>query len=80
MTEFSAVLNNEPEKEYKPEGYIHIFLNHPSKLMEFLEYIINESKSIIGTDGNSIEVSFEISNTLLELYLHSYKNEIKEDV
>lgn len=71
---------NEVDKDFKPEGFIHIFMNHPLKLIEFLEFIITESKSIIGSDGQSLEVPFEISNTLLEMYLYSYKNEIKEDV
>lgn len=54
-----------------PEDFIHIFVKNTPKLIEFLEYIAEARR------GNC---SPEIHNTLLELYLHSYKNEVKEDV
>jgi len=79
--DLASVLNDcNLDADFKPDKYLHIFLNHPTKLIEFLEFVINESKSITDADGKGLEVSFEISNTLLEMYLHSYKNEIKEDV
>lgn len=66
--------------EFKPEKYLHIFLNHPAMLIEYLEFIIKEVNIISTKMGHKFELSPEISNTLLEMYLHSYKNEIKEDV
>ena len=81
IADLASALNEDSfDLDFRPEKYLHIFLNHPSKLIEYLEFIISESKSIVDADGNSASVSFEISNTLLEMYLHSYKNEIKEDV
>lgn len=59
----------------KPEKYLHIFLNNHDKMIEFLEFITDEWKNI-----SKEKVSMEISNTLLEMYMHSYKNEIQDDV
>lgn len=80
MNDLTLTFNEEKELEFKPEKYMHIFLNHSSKLIEFLEFVIDESKSNIYNDGKSLPISYEISNTLLEMYLNSYKNELKEDV
>ena len=82
ITDLDSALNEESlyGSEFKCEKFLHIFLNHSAKLIEYLEFIISESKSIVDAEGNSIPVSFEISNTLLEMYLHSYKSQIKEDV
>lgn len=63
-----------------PEKYLHIFLNNSSKLIEFLEYLIEQSKQISLQTGSSVQLCPEVSNTLLEMYLHEYKNEINEDV
>lgn len=54
-----------------PEEFIHIFVKNTPKLIEFLEFMI---------EIRGGECSPEVHNTLLELYLQSYKNEIKEDV
>ncbi len=54
-----------------PEDFIHIFVKNTPKLIEFLEYIVEARRT---------NCSPEIHNTLLELYLHSFKNEVKEDV
>ena len=82
IANLASALNDDSlyDSEFKCEKFLHIFLNHPTKLIEYLEFIINESKSIVDAEGNSIPVPFEISNTLLEMYLHSYKSQIKEDV
>lgn len=82
IADLASALNDDNlyDSEFRSEKYLHIFLNHPAKLIEYLEFIISESKSIVDAEGNSIPVSFEISNTLLEMYLHSYKSQIKEDV
>ena len=46
-------------------------MKNTSKLIEFLEFMLEVR---VG------DCSPEVHNTLLELYLQSYKNEIKEDV
>ena len=82
MADFASALHDDSldDSEFRCEKFLHIFLNHPAKLIEYLEFIIAESKSIVDAEGNSIPVSFEISNTLLEMYLYSYKSQIREDV
>jgi hypothetical protein len=54
-----------------PEEFIHIFVKNTPKLIEFLEFMIETREE---------DCTPEVHNTLLELYLQSYKNEIKEDV
>lgn len=66
-------------EQNRPEKYLHIFLNHHSKMIEFLEYISDKWKKLQNSDSVA-KVPIEISNTLLEMYMHSYKNEIQEDV
>ncbi|OTF79124.1 vacuolar protein sorting-associated protein 11-like protein, partial [Euroglyphus maynei] len=66
-------------EQNRPEKYLHIFLNHHSKMIEFLEFISKKWKQLQSPDS-SAKVPIEISNTLLEMYMHSYKNEIQEDV
>ncbi|XP_054160559.1 vacuolar protein sorting-associated protein 11 homolog [Oppia nitens] len=53
-----------------PEEFIHIFVKNSQKLIDFLEYMIEMRDN---------DCSAEVHNTLLELYLQSYKTEIKED-
>ncbi|KAH9526087.1 Vacuolar protein sorting-associated protein 11 [Dermatophagoides farinae] len=65
-------------EQNRPEKYLHIFLNHHSKMIEFLEYISDKWKKLQNSDSVA-KVPIEISNTLLEMYMHSYKNEIQED-
>ncbi|KAF7495115.1 Vacuolar protein sorting-associated protein 11 -like protein [Sarcoptes scabiei] len=60
-----------------PEMYLHIFLNNHSKMIEFLEFLIKEWKRF---EKFEPEVPMEISNTLLELYMHSYKTDTKNQL
>ena len=60
-----------PQYLSNPEEFIHIFVKNTPKLIDFLEFMI---------EIRGHECSAEVHNTLLELYLQSYKNEIKEDV
>ncbi|XP_072393967.1 vacuolar protein sorting-associated protein 11 homolog [Diabrotica undecimpunctata] len=48
------------ESRADPEDFIHLFLNHSERLVEFLEYLINED----------VLLSMPVYNTLLEHYLH----------
>lgn len=59
------------EQKSNPEEFIHIFVKNSAKLIEFLEHMVK------ARPGNC---SPEVHNTLLELYLHEYNNEIKEEV
>ena len=48
-------------------------------MTNIVEYISDKWKKLQNSDSVA-KVPIEISNTLLEMYMHSYKNEIQEDV
>lgn len=50
----------------EPEDFIHLFLNNSERLVEFLEYLINEG----------LILTTPVYNTLLEHYLHVWTNKI----
>ncbi|CAH0563845.1 unnamed protein product [Brassicogethes aeneus] len=60
----NIILNYDLTQSADPEEYIHLFLNNSERLVEFLEYLINEG-GIFSTP---------VYNTLLEHYLHVWSN------
>ncbi|XP_045478377.1 vacuolar protein sorting-associated protein 11 homolog [Harmonia axyridis] len=68
ISENALTGNYDIPQHAEPEDFIHLFLNNSERLVEFLEYVIEEG-SVLTTP---------VYNTLLEHYLHVWTNSQNE--